>query len=81
MGAPITPTYAPFYVKSPKGNPPFFHREDFSGFFPKPFPGVITPAALITATPTIATIITTITTTAIGGILIKVKAFLFKETF
>ena len=86
MGAPITPTCASFCVGSPEGSPPFFHGEDFSGFFPEFFPGAITTAAAITTV--ITTAITpatfiTITTaaTVIGGILIRVKVFPFGETF
>ena len=82
MGMSITPTRAPFYIKNPKGNPLFLRREDFSGFFPEPFPGAITPAALITATPATITITTAaITATVISNTSIKVKAFPFKETF
>ena len=82
MGTLITPTYAFFYIRSPEGNPPFFHREDFLRFFPEPFPGVITPAALTTATLATAIIITAvITVTIISGTPIKVKVFPFGETF
>ena len=84
MGTPITPTYAPFYVRSLKGSPPFLRGENFLGFFPEPFPGVITTAALTTATPITTTaiiIITAITTTVIGGTLIKIKVFPFQEIF
>ena len=81
MGALITPTYTPFYIKSPKGNPPFLRREDFLRFSLKPFSGAITPAALITATPATAITITAVTTTAIGGTLIKVKILPFGEIF
>ena len=83
-GAFITLIYAPFYVKSPEGNSLFFRGEDFSGFFPEFFPGVI-----ITAAATLTAIITAITplviiitiTTAIGSTPIRVKVFLFRETF
>ena len=53
--------------------------EDFLGFFPEPFSGAITTAALVTVTTIIIT--AAITTTAIGGTPIKVKAFPFRETF
>ena len=83
-GAPITPIYAPFRIGSPKGIPLFFRGEDFSGFFPEPFPGATATAAII-----ITVIITAITppviittaATAIGGILIRVKALPFGEIF
>ena len=84
MGVPITFTYTPFYIKSPEGNPPFYHGEDFLGFFPEPFPGAIsTAAAIITAiiTAIIPPIIITIAITAIGGTLTKVKIFPFREIF
>ena len=83
-GTFITLIYAPFYVGSLKGIPPFFRGEDFLGFFPEPFPGaIITAAAIATAIITTITppVIITITTTTIGGILIKVKIFPFRETF
>ena len=82
-GAPVTPTYTPFYIGSPKGIPFFFRGEDFSGFFPEPFPGVITTAAAITAIATAITplIIITTVTTAIGGTFIRVKVLPFGETF
>ena len=76
---PIIPTYAPFYIRSPKGNPPFFRGEDFLRFFPEPFPGIITSVTLITATAIIITAVTV--ATAIGGTFIKVKVFPFRETF
>ena len=79
MGTFITLTRAPFCIKSPKRNPPFLRGEDFSGFFPKLFPGVITTATSVTAIVTITT--AAIIATAIGSTLIRVKAFLFKETF
>ena len=81
MGTPITPTRAPFYIRSPKRNPLFLYGEDFSGFSLELFLGAITPAALTTATLTTAIIITAITTTAISGTPIRVKAFPFGETF
>ena len=81
MGAPITPICAPFYIRSFKGSPPFFYGEDFSGFFPEPFPGVITPAALAIATLITAIIITAIIVTATGGTFIRVKVFSFEEIF
>ena len=84
MGALITPICAPFYIGSLKGNSPFFRGEDFLGFFPESFPGVITAAALATATPATATVIiitAVITVIAIGGTLIKVKVFPFREIF
>ena len=80
----ITPTYAPFYIKNPEGNPPFLRGEDFSGFSPEPFPGaIITAAATPTATVTAITPLVIITTaaTAIGGTPTRVKAFPFRETF
>ena len=78
----ITPTYAPFCIKSPEGNFLFLRGKDFSGFSPELFPGAITAAAaIITATATTTPIIITITATAINGTLTRVKAFLFKETF
>ena len=79
MGALITPTYAPFCVKSPEGNPLFLYREDFLGFFPELFPGAITPAALTITTAIIIT--AAITATAIGGTPIRVKALPSGETF
>ena len=81
---PITSTCTPFYIKNPKRNPPFLRGEEFSGFFPELFPGAITTAALIIATPATATaiIITAIITAiVINGTPIKVKNFPFKETF
>ena len=83
-GALITPICVPFYVRSPEGNFFFLHGEDFSVFFPEPFPGVITITAAI-----IITIITVITFTVIiitlviiiSGILIRVKVFPFREIF
>ena len=83
-GAPITPTRTPFCVKSPEGSPPFFRGEDFSGFSPEPFLGAITiAAAIITAIATAIALIVIITTaaTAIGGTLIRVKVFPFREIF
>ena len=82
-GAPITPTYAPFYIRSPEGILFFFRGEDFSGFSPEPFPGAITTAAATTVITTAITPPVTITTaiTAISGIPIRVKAFPFKEIF
>ena len=80
----ITPIYTPSRIKNPEGNPPFLRGEDFSGFFPEPFPGIIITAA---ATPiTIITVITpliiiTTVITAIGGTFIKVKVLPFKEIF
>ena len=79
MGTPIIPTCAPFCVKSPKENPSFLRKEDFSGFSPEPFPRAITTTALTTATAIIIT--TAIAATAIGGTSIKVKALPFGETF
>ena len=82
-GAPITPICALFYIKNPERIPFFLCEEDFSGFFPEPFPGAITTAAATTAI-TIATappVIITTATTAIGGTFIRVKVFPFKETF
>ena len=92
MSVLITSTRAPFCIKSPEGDLPFFRREDFSGFFPEPFLGaIVAAAAIITAIITAITIITTIAiatlvivtinATAIGSTPIKVKAFPFKETF
>ena len=84
MGMFITPTCAPFCVGSPEGNPPFFREEDFSGFFSEPFPGaIITAAVIITAIIIAITpfIIIITAATVINGTPIKVKAFLFKETF
>ena len=76
---PIIPIYAPFYVGSPEGNPPFLYEEDFLGFFPEPFPGAIATAAPATATVIIIT--AAIIITAIGSTFIKVKVFPFGETF
>ena len=88
MGVLITPTYAPFCIRSPEGNLFFLRGEDFSGFSPEPFPGVIAAAvAIITATTTAtttatATLVTTaIAATAIGGTLTKVKILPFGEIF
>ena len=81
ISAPITPIYTPFCVKNPEENPPFFYKEDFLGFFLKPFSGAITLAALITATLTTAIIITAVIATAIGSTFIRVKIFPFGETF
>ena len=88
MGIFTTLTRTPFYIKSPEGSFLFLRGEDFSGFFPEPFPGAITVAAAIitaiitaTTTATAILIIITITTTAIGGTLIRVKAFPFGKTF
>ena len=75
----ITLTCAPFCVKSPEGNLLFLYGEDFSGFFPEPFPGAIATAALATATVIIITAANT--AIAIGGTPIKVKVFPFRETF
>ena len=83
-GALITPTYAPFCVRSPEGNPPFLRGKDFSGFFLEPFPGAITTAAVIPTviiTAIAPPVIITTTTTAIGGTPTKVKALPFRETF
>ena len=84
MGVPATFIRAPFCIRSLKGSFPFLRGEDFSGFFPEPFLGAITAAAviitaIITATATL--LIITITTTAISGTLIRVKAFPVKEIF
>ena len=79
MGVPVTPIYIFFYVRSPEGSPPFFYGEYFSGFFLEPFPGATAPAALATATAIIITAV--ITAIVIGGTLIRVKVFPFKETF
>ena len=81
IGAFITFICAPFYIGSPEGSPPFFCEEDFSGFFPEPFPGAITTAVLTIATPATAIIITAIIATVISGIPIRVKALPFGETF
>ena len=79
----ITLICIPFYIGSPEGIPFFLRGEDFSGFFPEPFPGAIITVAATTAITTAITppIIITTATTTIGGTLIKVKAFLFRETF
>ena len=83
-GLPITPICAPFYIRSPKGNPFFLCGEDFSGFSPEPFPGAITTAAtiptaiIIAITPSVIIIITVI---AISGTPIRIKAFPFGEIF
>ena len=79
MGALITLIYAPFCMKSLKGNPFFLREEDFLGFFPKPFPGAITTAALATAT--VIIIAATIAATATSGTPIKVKVLPSGETF
>ena len=79
MGTLITPICALFRVESPEGSPPFFRGEDFLGFFPEPFPGAITIAAPATATAIIIT--AAITAIAIDGTPIRVKVFLFGETF
>ena len=81
MGAPITPTRAPSRAKSPERNLLPFRKKDFSGFFPEPFPKIITTAVIITATLTVIIIIITITAIIISGTPIKVKALPFKETF
>ena len=88
MGMLITPIYAPFYIRSPKGSFPFLREEDFSGFSPEPFLRVITAdviiitATIITTTIIIITlIIITITTTVIGSTPIRVKVFPFKDIF
>ena len=81
-GAPITPIYTPFCIRSPEKIPFFFRGEDFSGFFPEPFPGAITTAATTTAIITATTppiIITAVI--AISNTFIRVKAFPFKEIF
>ena len=57
MGMFIILTCTFFYIKNSEGSPPFLHGEDFSGFFPEPFPGAITPAAPVIATLTTAIII------------------------
>ena len=82
-GAPITPTCAPFCVRSPEGIPLFLRGEDFSGFFPEPFPGAIITAVATTAITTVITppVIIITTTTVISGTFIKVKTFPFKEIF
>ena len=82
-GAPITFICDFFYVGSPKGIPFFFRGEDFLRFFLEPFLGAIaittatTAITIVTAPPVIIITITT----AIGGTLIKVKVFPFRETF
>ena len=93
MGILITPIHVPSRIESPEGNFFFLCGEDFSGFFPEPFPGAITTAAAVIITAIITVIITTtiiatvtliiiiITATATGGTPIKVKAFSFIETF
>ena len=84
MGVLITPTRIPFYIKSPEGDFPFLHGENFSGFFSKPFPGATaaaTPTATTTAIITATLITITIAATAIDGTLTRVKAFPFRETF
>ena len=80
----ITPTRTPFCLKNLKGNPFFFHGEDFLGFSPKPFLRIIIIAALTIATlaTAIAIIITAIITTiAINGTLIRIKIFPSGEAF
>ena len=52
MGVLITPICAPFYVRSPERDLSFLRGEDFSGFFPEPFPEAITAAAAITTATT-----------------------------
>ena len=81
---PITPTCTPFCVGNLKKNPPFLRGENFSGFFPEPFPGAITTAAAIITAIVIAitpTAIITTAATAINGTLIRINAFPFKKTF
>ena len=83
-GALIIPTYTPFYIRNPKGNPLSLRGEDFSGFSPEPFPEAITTTTTtLTAITTAITPIIIITTAiiAIGNTLIRVKVFPFKETF
>ena len=82
MGTLITPMRVPFRAGSPEGNFLLFRGKDFSGFFPEPFPGVITTAAAITtATITATLVIITIAATVISGTLIEVKALPFSEIF
>ena len=76
MGILITPTRTPSHVKSPEGDFPFLHGENFLRFFPEPFSRAITATITIATTTAIVTfIIITTTTTAISGTAIKIKAF------
>ena len=81
MSTLITPTRTPSYAKTPKRDLLPLRKEDFSGFSPEPFLRVITTATAITTIATLIIIIITITTTAIGGLPIRVKIFPFKKTF
>ena len=41
----MIPTRVPFCAETPKGDFLAFRKKDFSGFFPKPFPGAMTITA------------------------------------